>query len=245
MVNHKNLDEKNRKAYKEKSLLRLIYRDYYAQIYSQIKTNNKYPNLEIGSGGGNIKEIIPDCITTDQFIDNKIDQIENIYNLSFGNGSISNIILLDVFHHLEFPRLAVNEMNRVLTKKGRIIMIEPAMGLIPKIIFKIFHDEPLGLNSKIEWEKIPEKIPDLSEYFAAQSIPWRAFVKKEFNIEDNFNTKLIKPFSDFAYLASGGYSYPSFYPKMIYPLIKLIDKLLSLLSKKIFSARMLVVLEKK
>ncbi len=95
MVNHKNLDEKNRKAYKEKSLLRLIYRDYYAQIYNQIKTNNKHPNLEIGSGGGNIKEIIPDCITTDQFIDDKIDQIENIYNLSFGNGSIANIILFE------------------------------------------------------------------------------------------------------------------------------------------------------
>ena len=44
MVNHKNLDEKNRKAYKEKSLLRLIYKDYYTQIYNQITINNKYPS---------------------------------------------------------------------------------------------------------------------------------------------------------------------------------------------------------
>ena len=245
MVNHKNLDEKNRKAYKEKSLLRLIYKDYYKQALNQIRTDTLYPSLEIGSGGGNIKEIIPECITTDQFIDNKIDQIENIYNLSFESNSISNIILLDVFHHLEFPRLAINEMNRVLTSKGRIVMIEPAMGLIPKIIFKLFHDEPLGLNLKIKWNEIPKKIPNLSEYFAAQSIPWRAFIKKEFNVEDDFNIKLIEPISDFAYLASGGYSYPSFYPKIIYPLIKLIDKFLSILSKKIFSARMLIVLEKK
>ena len=244
MVNHKNLDEKNRKAYKEKSLLRLIYKDYYKQIHNQIRTDTLYPSLEIGSGGGNIKEIIPECITTDQFIDNKIDQIENIYNLSFESNSISNIILLDVFHHLEFPRLAINEMYRVLASKGRIIMIEPAMGLIPKIIFKLFHDEPLGLNLKIKWDDTPKKIPDLDEYFAAQSIPWRAFVKKEFKIEDNFKMKLVEPFSDFAYLASGGYSYPSFYPKMIYPLVKSIDRLLSVLSKKIFSARMLIVLEK-
>lgn len=245
MTNHKNLDEKNRKAYKKKSLLKLIYKDYYKEIQNHIIIDSQYPNLEIGSGGGNIKEIIPNCITTDQFIDNKIDQIENIYNLSFKNNSISNILLLDVFHHLEYPRLAINEMNRVLISKGRIVMIEPAMGLIPKIIFKLFHDEPLGLNLKIEWDKIPERIPDSGEYFAAQSLPWRAFVKKEFNIESNFKIELIKTFSDFSYLASGGYSYPSFYPKIAYPLIKLIDKFLSILSKKKFSARMLVVLEKK
>jgi SAM-dependent methyltransferase len=245
MLNHKNLDKKNRKAYKEKSLLRLIYKNYYKQILNQITIINKYPNIEIGSGGGNIKEVIPNCITTDQFIDNKIDQVENIYNLSFKNNSISNIILLDVFHHLEFPRLAINEMNRVLVKNGRIIMIEPAMGFIPKIIFKIFHEEPIGFNIKIKWDQLPEKIPDLNEYFAAQSLPWRAFVNKEFNINDSFNIKLVKLFSDFSYLASGGYSYPSFYPKLIYPLIKQIDNFLSILSKKIFSARMLVVLEKK
>ena len=245
MINHKNLDEKNRAAYKEKSLLRLIYKDYYKKIHKQIIINKKYPIIEIGSGGGNIKEVMPDCITTDQFIDDKIDRIENVYNLNFENNSISNIVLLDVFHHLEFPRLAINEMKRVLCKSGRIIMIEPAMGIIPKMIFKIFHEEPLGLNMKIEWDKIPETIPDSNTYFAAQSIPWRAFVEKELDIKNYFNAKLIKPFSDFSYLASGGYSYPSFYPKILYPLMKGIDKFLSVISKKIFSARMLVVLEKK
>ena len=245
MSNHRNLDKKNRKAYKEKSLLRLIYKNYYKLILKHIIINTKYPDLEIGSGGGNIKEIIPKCITTDQFIDDKIDQVENIYNLSFENNSISNIILLDVFHHLEFPRLALNEMNRVLIKNGRIVMIEPAMGFIPKIIFKIFHEEPLGFDIKIKWDEVPKETPNLNEYFAAQSIPWRAFVNKELNINNSFNIKIIKLFSDFSYLASGGYSYPSFYPKLIYPVIKQIDKFLSILSKKIFSARMLVVLEKK
>ena len=124
-------------------------------------------------------------------------------------------------------------------------MIEPAMGFIPKIIFKIFHEEPLGFNIKIKWDEVPKEIPNLNEYFAAQSIPWRAFVNKELNINDSFNIKIIKLFSDFSYLASGGYSYPSFYPKLIYPLIKQMDKFLSILSKRIFSARMLVVLEKK
>ena len=245
MGTHKNLDKKNRSVYKNKSLLKCIYNDYYNQIHEQIKINNKYPNLEIGSGGGNIKKVIPNCITTDQFIDDKIDRVENVYNLSYENNSISNIILLDVFHHLRFPKLAINEMNRVLINEGRIIMIEPTMGEIYKLVCRIFHEEPLGLNTRIEWAKDPEKIPDAEEYFAAQSLPWRAFIKNEMNVDDNFNIKLVKQFSDFAYLASGGYSYPSFYPKFLYPLIKQIDKFLSLLSIKIFGVRMMIVLEKK
>tara|TARA_B110000967_G_scaffold123003_1_gene125493 strand:+ start:114 stop:851 length:738 start_codon:yes stop_codon:yes gene_type:complete len=245
MPDHKNLDKKNRKAYSKKAILKIIYKDYYSQIFKQLSFNKKYPNLEIGSGGGNIKKIIPNCITTDQFIDSKIDRIENVYKLNFKNNSVSNVILLDVFHHLEFPRLALNEIKRVLVKKGRIVMIEPAMGLVPKIIYKIFHEEPLGFEFKIQWEKIPKKIPNLNQYFAAQSIPWRAFVKKEFNVKKEFKVKQIKLFSDFAYLASGGYSYPSFYPKIIYPLIKQIDNFLTIISSKFFSARMIVVLEKK
>ena len=59
------------------------------------------------------------------------------------------------------------------------------------------------------------------------------------------NIKLVKPFSDFALLLSGGYSYNAFYPIILYPLIKSIDIALTYISVRIFSARMLIVLEKK
>ena len=244
MENHKTVDQKTRKAIKTKELLKLIYKDYYRKISKHIHLDQNYKILEIGSGPGNVKEIINNCITTDQFINTNIDQIENIYNLSFNDNSISNIIMLDVFHHLEFPALALKEIHRVLVKNGRVIMIEPGMGIIPKIIFKIFHSEPLGLELKIDWKKIPNFIPDLDSYFAAQSISWRAFYNGELNLEKKFNKVLIKPFSDFAYLASGGYSYPPLYPMFLYKMIKKIDKYLTFISKKIFSARILIVLSK-
>lgn len=244
LENHKTVDQKTRVAIKRKKLLRLIYKNYYKEISKHIHIDENYKIVEIGSGPGNIKEIINNCITTDQFIDDNIDQIENIYNLSFNDKSISNIIMLDVFHHLEFPALALKEMHRVLVKNGRVIMIEPGMGEIPKLIFKIFHSEPLGLEMKIDWKKIPNSVPSLDSYFAAQSIPWRAFYNNELSLEDKFNKVLVKPFSDFAYLASGGYSYPSFYPIFLYKIIKAIDKFFTLISKKLFSARMLIVLNK-
>ena len=244
MLNHKKIDSENRKTYQNKDLIKIIYNNYYKKIKENIYTSNKKKILELGSGGGNIKKIIQNCITSDQFKNENIDRIENIYKINFKKNSVSNIILIDVFHHLQFPNLALKEIHRVLIKNGRIIMIEPAMGFIPRIIFKIFHYEPNGFNLKINWNHIPKKIPYLNQYFAAQSLPWRAFFLKELNLRSKYKIKLIKPFSDFAFLLSGGYSYKAFYPKFLYSLIKLIDKILTSISIKIFSARMLIVLEK-
>jgi SAM-dependent methyltransferase len=243
--NHKTIDKRNKQIYLNKDLIELIYSNYYKIIKKNLLTNEKFACLEIGSGNGNIKKIIPNCITSEQFKKKKIDRIENIYKIKYNKNSISNIILIDVFHHLKFPNSALKNMHRVLIKNGRIIMIEPAMGLIPRIIYKIFHYEPNGFNLKIDWDNIPKKIPSSNQYFAAQSMTWRAFFLKELNLKSKYKIKFIKPFSDFAYLLSGGYSYKAFYPKILYSFIKLIDKMLTSISIKIFSARMLVVLEKK
>jgi len=244
MLNHKKIDFKNRKIYQNKDLIKIIYNNYYKTIKKNIYISNKSKILEIGSGGGNIKKVIPKCITSDQFKNANIDRIENIYKINFKKNSISNIILIDVFHHLQFPNLALKEIHRILIKNGRIIMIEPAMGLIPRLIYKIFHYEPNGFNLNIKWNDIPEKIPSANQYFAAQSMTWRAFFLRELNLKSKYKIKLVKPFSDFAFLLSGGYSYNAFYPKFLYSFMKLIDKILTSISIKIFSSRMLVVLEK-
>ena len=244
MLDHKEIDYKNRKIYQNKDLIKIIYNNYYKNIKKNIYLSDKKKILELGSGGGNIKKVIKECITSDQFKNKNIDRIENIYKINFKKNSISNIILIDVFHHLQFPSLALKEIHKVLIKNGRIIMIEPAMGLIPRIVYKIFHYEPNGFNLRIKWNNIPKKIPLSNQYFAAQSIPWRAFFLKELNLKSKYSIKLIKPFSDFAFLLSGGYSYKALYPKILYSLIRLIDKILTSISIRIFSARMLIVLEK-
>jgi SAM-dependent methyltransferase len=244
MLDHKKIDYKNRKIYQNKDLIKIIYNNYYKNIKKYIYLSDKKKILELGSGGGNIKKVIKECVTSDQFKNKNIDRIENIYKINFKKNSISNIILIDVFHHLQFPSLALKEIHKVLIKNGRIIMAEPAMGLIPRIVYKIFHYEPNGFNLKIKWNNIPKKIPLSNQYFAAQSIPWRAFFLKELNLKSKFSIKLIKPFSDFTFLLSGGYSYIALYPKILYSMIKLIDKILTSISIRIFSARMLIVLEK-
>jgi SAM-dependent methyltransferase len=244
MLNHKTIDRINRDIYKKKKIIKLVYKNYYLLIKNNLLKKKNYHILEIGSGGGNIKKVIPECITSDQFRNKNIDSIENIYKIKFNNNSLSNIILIDVFHHLEYPLVALNEIDRVLIKHGRLIMIEPAMGLIPRIIYKIFHYEPNGFNIKINKRK---KLPinfNFNKYFASQSFPWRIFFLNELKLKKKFNINKVTLFSDFAFLLSGGYSYRSFYPEKLYPVIKYIDKFLSIISLRIFSSRMLVVIKK-
>jgi ubiquinone/menaquinone biosynthesis C-methylase UbiE len=177
MFNHQKINSHNIKIYQNKNLIKIIYEDYYKIVKKYIYKKNTYEILELGSGGGNIKKIIRECITSDQFKNNKVDRIENIYKINLKKKTLSNIILIDVFHHLRFPSLALKEINRVLVKGGRVIMIEPAMGLIPRIIYKIFHYEPNGFNLKINWNTILKKIAMSNQYFAAQSLHWRVFFK--------------------------------------------------------------------
>ena len=244
MSKHGEIDLKNRVIFTKNGLLKKIYFDYFEMIKKNLLNETKKPCLEIGSSGF-IKEVISNCITSNlSRYDDTIDREENIYSLKIKKNSISNIILIDIFHHLEFPKLALDNMLNALEVKGKIIMIEPAMGLIPRIIYKLFHHEPNGFELNIEWNTIPRQIPDKNSYFAAQSIPWRAFIKKEMKLDNQFLLEKVNCFSDFAFLGSGGFSYRSFYPKKIYSFLKFLDKIFSMISTKLFAARMLIVIKK-
>ncbi len=235
--------EKNRDLWRRKPLLRKIYKRFYDTIKVRL---NPGVTLELGSGIGQIKTYIPDCITSDLYFNPDIDRVESAYELSFENLSIDNIVLFDVWHHIQYPGAALRECYRVLAPGGRLIIFEPAMGFIPQIVYRLFHHEPLGLGEDIEWE--PPTPTDLSKltYFAAQSRAWRIFHQGEgaSNLKNWAFTECLS-WSDIAYLGSGGFSKPSLYPISLLPYIESLDRLFTRMSKHLFSARMLVVLNKK
>tara|TARA_Y100000768_G_scaffold25876_1_gene17462 strand:- start:169 stop:906 length:738 start_codon:yes stop_codon:yes gene_type:complete len=244
MNKHEEFDIKNRKVFREKKLLQLVYGNYFNLVKQNLNNDSKNPILEIGSSGF-IKDHIPNCITSNLVKnDPMIDRVANVFDLKIDN-FFSNIIMIDIFHHLQFPKLALKNIHKILNKGGRVILIEPAMGLIPRIIYKLFHHEPNGFDFKINWNDEPTQLPDNLKYFAAQALSWRAFVKGELKYNDLFELKKVNYFSDFAYLGSGGFSFNSMYPEKFYPYLKKIDVILTKFSKKIFASRMLIVLEKK
>ena len=109
--------QKNLKSWENKPLLRDIYKEFYKKIHTYIDYSVGGKIVELGSGIGNIKIEIPEAISTDLFENPWIDQVENAYQLSFDDNSVSNLILFDVFHHFEYPGNALSEFNRVLKPK--------------------------------------------------------------------------------------------------------------------------------
>ncbi len=235
----------NAEYWKKKPLLQKIYSEFYREIAAALDSETGKDVLEIGSGIGAIKTILPDCITSDVFENPWLDRVENAYDLKFADNSLQGIVLFDVWHHLQYPGTALKEFVRVLKPGGRVVLFEPAMGLVGRLVYGCFHHEPLGLRQLIQWEPANTQ-PTPINYYAAQGNCWRTFYRKTDPIKDYpfFEHTDTKTISALSYVASGGFSRRQLYPDAFYPLVinieKTFDKFPSL-----FATRMLVVLRKR
>ena len=107
-----------------------------------------------------------------------VDRVENAYSLSFP-GDRSQTHLFDVWHHLEYPGTALAEFYRVLTPGGRLVIFDPAMGILGRIVYGLFHHEPLGLRDEIRWWAPAGFSPSEMTYYAAQGNAHRIFFSKK------------------------------------------------------------------
>ena len=241
---HNELIDKNHNLWKRKPLLHTVYMELYRVMSGQLSAAPG-KTVELGSGMGSIHEIIPGCIRTDLFPYPWIDQIENAYRLSFADRSLSNLLMTDVFHHLRYPGTALEEFQRVLAPGGRVIIMEPGMGLLGRLVYGVFHVEPIAWEEEIAWSAPEGWHGDDPDYYAAQGNAARIFTQKGFADRlSGWKIIEVKQISALAYAASGGYSGPQLYPTVLYPLIKWIEKPLQFLPA-LFATRLMVVLEKK
>ena len=246
MIEQHNIEiHENREAWKKKPVLREVYANFYRQIAANLAmTAGDFKNLELGSGMGNVKQFIPDCITSDIFTNSWLDRMENAYSLSFADGSLANLILFDVWHHLEYPANALAEASRVLKPGGRLLVMDPAMSAAGRFVYGLFHHEPLGFANRFQARPVAIGNPAELPYFAAQSSAHRLLVHREEPelLVDWSLVKVLK-ITSFAYLASGGFRGRQLYSDNLLPMIRAVDRLLGIFPS-LFAARLLIVLEK-
>lgn len=215
----------NAKVIQEKTFLKNIYIDFYLQFKSRVNhLKKKRVLVEIGSGGGFIKEIIPDVITSDIIKLKNLDMHFSALKMPFPDNSVDAFFMIDVFHHLPNAKLFLKEMNRCLKKGGITIMIEPANTPWARFIYKNFHHE--SFNPEDNWE-----FKSTSPLFAANgALPWIIFKRDYVKFSTIFpNLKILemKAHTPFRYLLSGGLSFPQLLPSFTYPLILMFEKLIS------------------
>jgi len=235
---------RNKLAWARKPLLRRIYRDFHGRIAEWLSGLPGGHVVELGSGVADIREVIPGCVRTDLFDNPWIDRVENVYALSFGDETVSDLILFDVFHHLRFPGDALAECRRALRPGGRCVLFEPCVSALGRLVYGALHPEPLGLGDRIAWRATAGRDPREVDYYAAQGNATRLFVRREIDIQaEGWRQVAAARLSALAYVASGGYSRRQLYPERAYPALRRLDAWLGRFPA-LFATRLLVVLEK-
>jgi hypothetical protein len=244
MPDHKKEIDEIQSYWDNKPLLQKIYNSFYEKILAECDLSVPGYVVELGSGIGNLKMVIPDCICTDQFPNENIDRVENAYSLSFEDNSVSVLILFDVWHHLQFPGNALREFSRVIHPEGRIIIFDPDISLLSFIAYGLFHHEPVGYFKKIYWNAPAALNLSDTSYYAAQGNANRIFLSKKYkNTLEGLKIVKAVRITSLSYLLSGGYRGRQLYPDKLFLVLHKIDKALRFFPL-IFSSRLLVVLTK-
>ena len=232
---------KNLVAWKNKPLLQKIYASFYERILRHIDVDAPGAVVEIGSGIGNLKAHLPRAICTDLFPNPWLDLACDGYELPFVDGSVSHLILFDVFHHLRCPRAFLDEARRVLTKNGRVILFEPFISAASYPVYGLLHHEPVAMNESIDFASA---YPRPRDYYAAQGNATRLFFRGAGNDWlEGWNVAHAEALSAFSYLLSGGYSKPAMYPEALLGTMRRLDAALSG-CPRIFGGRCLVELRR-
>ena len=193
--------------------LGFLYKEWY-ELISKFLSKIDGINIELGCGASFIDQIDKSIKKTDVFLTSNTDFKLNAMDIgkNFEN-KISNLILVNVFHHISDPELFLKSAEKSLLTGGRIIMIEPSNNYWSRLVYKFVGHEPFD-TSQIEW-KFQSQDPLLD---SNQALSWIIFdrdydkFKKLFPMFSLIKKKNMMPFS---YLLSGGHSFNTRLGKLI------------------------------
>jgi SAM-dependent methyltransferase len=103
--------------------------------------------IELGSGIGKFLEARPGAVLTDVEPTRWTDMVVDAHAMPYEPASVRNLVLLDVFHHLADPAAFFNEVDRVLTPGGRLVMVDPYCSFVSTPFYKRFHHERADLSA--------------------------------------------------------------------------------------------------
>ena len=229
----------NRGILSKKTILRKLIASYYLEITDHIAPVGR--TLELGSGGGFLKDYIADAITSDMVDVPGVDIVCDGTNLPFKDSSLGNIVLRGVLHHIHEPMDFFAECERVLMKGGRIIINDPYITPFSWLINKYIHFE--HCDSKADW-RFKKGQPLMDCNLALATIIFKKRLMEFQQKFPGFEITHRKHHTFFIYLLSGGYSYPALIPGWMFGTAMFFEKLLSPLNQ-LFANIIFVVVEKR
>ncbi len=125
-----------------KPALRRWYTDVYERFAARLAACPAGGTvLELGSGPGFIKDVIPEAVTSDVIPYPGVDLVADAAKLPFPDRTLRAVILLNVFHHLPDAAAFLREAQRCLAPGGRVLILDQHRGWISEPILRWAHHE--------------------------------------------------------------------------------------------------------
>jgi SAM-dependent methyltransferase len=232
-----------REVWRRKRVLREAYAQWYGDILADLSPVAG-PTLEVGSGIGNFKEFKPDVVTSDIEKSSWVDMAFDAHSIPFESGSLGNIVMVDVLHHLSSPVAFLREAARALKKGGRLLIVEPYPSPVSLLVYRAFHPEPFIMDvDYFNKTDVREKDPWEANQAAAYLLFYRH--RREFERVFSSSLRVIKSrrMSFVLYPLSGGFENRALAPGFLVPALKLIEAALRPLTR-LLAFRCYVVLER-
>jgi SAM-dependent methyltransferase len=208
----------------KKKFLKKLYIDFYKEFGKVIPEPENKVLVELGSGGGFIKEVVEGVITSDILELPNVDKVFSALDMPFEDSSVDAFFMFDVLHHITEPGGFFREAIRCLKPAGKIVMIEPANTLWARFVYKNFHHELFDPQAK--WG-LQESGPVSHGNVA---MPWIIFIRDRWIFEKEFPELQIvrmRNHTPLRYLLSGGLTLRQMVPSFTYPVIKSVEFILS------------------
>lgn len=209
----------------EKASLRHFYQKTYRSYAGCLSRCPKDGiALEIGSGGGFAKELLPEIVTSDIVFFPGMDLVVDPTSLPFADESLRIICLTHLFHHLPDVERFLAEAQRCLARGGRLIIADRHLGIISGPILRYLHRDHCDHRSP-EWSIAGTGRPSRGN----GALPWIVFVRDRVRVATLFPRLVLsgyRPHSPLFYWLCGGLGRFNLIPRASIATAEAVDRLL-------------------
>jgi SAM-dependent methyltransferase len=203
--------EVQRRAWEERPLVRALYRSWYARM-GRLLADGDGPTVEVGTGIGTLRESIPGVVATDIEPTPWSDRVADAQDLPYEDGSLANLVGVDVLHHLPRPLRLLGEARRTLRPGGRLVLLEPYGSPASTLSYRFLHHEG--------WDARADPFADVSQSSdrpldANGAIPTLLFFRRADELRRRFPELEIvhrERLAMLAYPLSGGFTRRPLFP---------------------------------